>query len=1000
MLAVGDEQPRWKPPTPAAFAEATPVPPGLSGTGRRDSAPAGPLKSPPPTPADASLGFRAPAKLAEEERPTAVTRTTNVRSSPPSTTVMVVGTGERMDAAIREALARRGMSVAACASIAVQRAVRAAAPDLVLLLGDAASDGGRRVLRLLANDPATAIIPVAVLGDETEGLDDRLSAFRHGAVAVVARTASADAIGQRIATLAHELPERSGSAEGDLGEATLDELTDVIRRELRSGILSVHGRSDDAVRIVLGAGRPVHAALKEFVERIKPLVARAEPLRYELLEEPESRIQAALPGDRPRRPDASLFDGLRILVIDNDPGRADALAQELRRLGGKVMVTGTQGDGLSQARELDPQVVILDAATLEGPDFEFVRAVRRDVRLRWASLVVASWDELWPNRSLPPDTEKLGALIEPMLEQDKQLYDLARARQAFDTRLEITGPSRLLKILADANHTLHATVTSPKAMIEVDFAEGLVVGALGTRPDGPPMEGAQAIAGLLTLSSGRVQIERRENPAVANIMSPAEVSIGAATAEPSPIKRSTPPAEDSVLARLGAPIAPTLFNSAEQATPPRAPSDPSGPLLPKSPGQMFAMPKADEADSRWSSDSRPPSRVPSIPPAIPLARIPTVPPPAETPSLPAARGPLASPSSPVPVADLIGLEDELLEAEEELTMARVDPEVRRLVRATEPGADLVEELGERAAQIDRLSGNPPDPMSSDIDEAISATAPTERPPPTYPNVEDDIQEREFDSGLLPTLPGPDDAVQPAPATPYDATELIERERVVLPGPAWGRYLRGATYLAAVLAVLGAVAIVAYRFSASPNAQAVIPVETDREQPAPRVQEDAPETGPVPERPTASEPERPMASERAESTPALSSDEPESPAEAATLIDPRRSPRSLIREGEALVRTGDVLAAGPLFERALELAPRDNHALIGMARVWLSRGEPDRAIDLAEQAVRMRARRAPYRLTLADALAAAGRADEARTQYRRVLRQDPGNRRALVALGNL
>ena len=118
------------------------------------------------------------------------------------------------------------------------------------------------------------------------------------------------------------------------------------------------------------------------------------------------------------------------------------------------------------------------------------------------------------------------------------------------------------------------------------------------------------------------------------------------------------------------------------------------------------------------------------------------------------------------------------------------------------------------------------------------------------------------------------------------------------------------------------------------------------------------------------------------------------------VNPRRGLQSLIREAEGLVRAGSVLDAAPLFERALELAPRDNHALIGMARVSLARGDTSRAVEFAERAVRLRSRRVPYRLTLAEALAANGQDDEARAQYLRVVRQDPGNTVALAALREL
>ena len=64
----------------------------------------------------------------------------------PQTTVLLVGRGEAMGEAIAAALTRRGLCVESTDSQTAADAVRAAAPDLVLLMGDAANDAGRVVL--------------------------------------------------------------------------------------------------------------------------------------------------------------------------------------------------------------------------------------------------------------------------------------------------------------------------------------------------------------------------------------------------------------------------------------------------------------------------------------------------------------------------------------------------------------------------------------------------------------------------------------------------------------------------------------------------------------------------------------------------------------------------------------------------------------------------------------------------------------------------------------
>src|SRR4030095_4298292 len=125
-----------------------------------------------------------------------------------------------------------------CTADAAVETVIVTAPDLVLLANEAALDGGRALFAKLSASPSGSVVRVAAL-DDTPALDQRLQAFRHGAAAVIPRSASMDAIAEQIARLAREIPER-GEALGQVGEATLAEFVSALGSELRSGILSVH----------------------------------------------------------------------------------------------------------------------------------------------------------------------------------------------------------------------------------------------------------------------------------------------------------------------------------------------------------------------------------------------------------------------------------------------------------------------------------------------------------------------------------------------------------------------------------------------------------------------------------------------------------------------------------------------------------------------------------------------------------------------------------------
>lgn len=457
-------------------------------------------------------------------------------------TVLLVGRGEPLGAALRAALDRNGLFVEE-AEGDVRSVVKMTAPDLVVLVGDAAADGGREALDALASDPLTASVPVAVVGP-TDALDVRVRAFRHGAVAAIPREASVHAMAARIASLLSEMGENARVAT-DLGEATLEDLVRLVGRELRDGILSVEParrkeRDGPPLRIVLGAGRPVAEAVEEFVRKLAPLVSRAEPLSYELHRGPGGTV-ALLDADSEGSVDPRVFEGLRMVVVDSDAARADALAQDLRARGARVVVTDVDGGGLERARALDPDVVLVDVAGIDGEGFEVIRRIRADPRLRWASLLVVPWDELWPSPDGVADLGRLAEQVAPLVVPERVLRERAGSEHAFETRLEATGPSRLIRALAASNGPLHVSVRSPRAVIELDLAEGLVVGATGATSRGERLEGARALAAMLALGSGRARVEHRPHAATANLMVPVDEALALADREPSPIAASMPP---------------------------------------------------------------------------------------------------------------------------------------------------------------------------------------------------------------------------------------------------------------------------------------------------------------------------------------------------------------------------------------------------------------------------------------------------------------------------
>jgi tetratricopeptide (TPR) repeat protein/DNA-binding response OmpR family regulator len=460
-------------------------------------------------------------------------------------TILLVGADSAFEPALRAALARHRVYVETTTAGAVAETVIAAAPDLVLLVGPAARDGGSAVLGTLMSSPVCSVIPVAILDDNT-ALDMRLRAFRHGAAAVIAPSASIDAIAEQVAKLAREIPERGKESLGVVGEATLSEFVGALSRELRSGILSVHtGKgNDDAVRLVLGSGRPLAAFIDDFVRQVKSHVVHAEPLEYEFAEHAGGTVtllDSAAPAGDPERANVK---GLRVALADDDTGRADSVAQELRSRGVSVVVTDLSPTDLrfAKLRQVDPEVLLIGEAQVKGAGYELLRRMRRDTRLRWASLLVVRWDEIWSDALSVPALDRLETALAALSEADRTLQTWAETGDAFDARLEITGPARCLRALTTSPRPLRVTVNNPRASISIDISDGLIVGAAGESRLNPKeqWDGALALSAFMVLSSGRVHVAPVSQPAVTNVMATVDVALNMADSEPAPITPSIP----------------------------------------------------------------------------------------------------------------------------------------------------------------------------------------------------------------------------------------------------------------------------------------------------------------------------------------------------------------------------------------------------------------------------------------------------------------------------
>ncbi|MBX3271818.1 MAG: hypothetical protein KF729_16240 [Sandaracinaceae bacterium] len=952
-------------------------------------------------------------------------------------TILIVGRKERMQAALEQALARHDVEVESVALGAIADAAFAAAPDLLLLIGDAAEDGGEAALRSLEGHAGTSTVPVALLAGE--GLANQpLGEFRHGVVAVIRRTASADGMAREIAALARDVPQRSGELAGELGEEQIDALVNLFNQQLRTGILSVRAEGDEnaSAQVVLRAGRSATDAMSELVDRLRPLLeGNRGPIHYEFHESPRERLDLLDVAPDAEEHEPAAFAGLRILLIEQSPARADALVQELRTAGALVIVADGEGRGLERARTHDPDLVILDGSGMESWATRALRHLRRDPRLRWASLLVVDAGEVWPEGTDRPSLQRLSRSVHAMLRPDRDLAARAAGTERFETRLELIGPVRLLRALLAAGLGVEITVRHPRTRVVIDLAEGLVVGARAYAPrsDEELAEGPAALAALLGLASGRVRVERREAPSTANLMAPLDDALAAAASERSPVSPSLPPPTPSeglgrpsssppsasrdaerllarledLLERLGHALpseraaapserAPEPVEPA--ATKPAQTSAAKPSRVPRPGGVIPAVTRAGDGAAPGARGAV--ERAPVVPPPRrvglaetrkpPLSR----PPPAERPrAKPAARPPWERPSAPPSADDDIPVIEATAEPGELARADSPDPRPTPTEPAAAPTAPTTPPVFEATA-IEQSDVPPPPPPI----------------PPAFPPATELVLYTE-------PLAAPPPAPLPAPAAVVEEPLELPRSRAPL-------FVAGGLAALVIVGTCGGLATWALLADDDPVAAATLPgtageplpartVPTEPPSPAAVSPVDAPPPEPTPEATPAPAP-----------TPALAADEPTpepgpEPEVAAAPADPEppRAPSDPVevdqpeateddgganaasreREVAHLLRSGNfdrnrgrLREAEVAYLRALRLSPRNVRALVGLTRVAIARRDGPQAVRWATQLNNAAPRNPNNAVLLGDAYRAAGQRAQAEDAYRRAIELQPGH----------
>lgn len=877
---------------------------------------------------------------------------------------------------------------------------------------EAAEEPLARLKGVTGNMPGSAVLIMP-----NPSLEDRLYLENLDHVSVLASVPSVDAlaggVARRLRPKRSSVPpafRASGTKAGAGQEASLDELTELIRKKLRNGILQVTQGEHD-VRLVIRDGAPISTALESFIERLKASISSAEPVSYDFIE--------ALTQEESAGEERTELAELRFLLVDHDPARSDTVAQTLRNAGAQVRVARADKASLEKARSLDPDVVMVGSDSLENEGMQAVRSLKSDPRLRYAALVVVHWDDVLERDGTTPSLERISARLTQIRRRYSEVGDLLAKGEAVRRSLQQIGPVQLLRLLARLDVGTLVECDYGGAHIEVAVSEGLVVGARVTSEAGEvTAEAADAVARLLSAPEARVTIQQRARPFQLNLMLEVDQAVGEAFAtlgiEPAFRRKSAFPTSSSEARTIPAPSevdeaeeAREALEKARRANPritEPAPSD--EPLSlgelgwdePAAPGRARRISRAEGAAPPVAPTLQQlRARAQTLPDQSPIESDDDIPTFRANAELPA--GPPAIPAAP-PFPGGLG-PDARLGAGAKLTPPPLEEEVT--------AASLPPEAAFSDAPLAAAASD--DTLSSDETPTARGKLPSHPPlpqsPPSLPAPEAAEEEAApAASEPPPAAPAFPDSVPPAEGpVPIGLEELPSFER---------SSMSPVTFLIVLVTVLGAIGLIgAWAFgvfdsqptkvasapaaeapSELPEAAAKAKAEAPSEaEPVAEAEKEAPETEqPAPEAPSEAEAEAeaedtPKAvAAKTETAPATEATEAEEASDDAPAVapDPRKADQ-LVTKGDRALHQGQYAEATALYKDALRYEAENNHAFFGLGEAARQQERFPEAIQWLERAVAKRSKRASYRRALAKAYAAAGEKAKA-ARERKALRR--------------
>jgi CheY-like chemotaxis protein len=223
------------------------------------------------------------------------------------------------------------------------------------------------------------------------------------------------------------------------------------------------------------------------------------------------KIRPSLP---PTSPSKFRVKGLRLLIIDNDPIRVDALAMDLRNLGAQVAVGDLSTSGYSQAAKFLPDAVISDLVRPGEQGFLFIQNLRRHPLLRWCSVILLRWWQETSEGEGQVILDRVLDQLEEVLAPIRIIEERIAARRPLSDRIEMTGPAALLRLLSSAGLSGSLSVNDTWNMFTVDIAEGRILSAFRKGIDGEADEQIDALMQLMLCDVGKWTFAEKKHQSI------------------------------------------------------------------------------------------------------------------------------------------------------------------------------------------------------------------------------------------------------------------------------------------------------------------------------------------------------------------------------------------------------------------------------------------------------------------------------------------------------